>query len=152
MNTKSSALSISRRHISHGNTRSIPQLARTGGVWASLVDSNSASRSFCVKFPVTVECDISRVHCSTFSTLLSGCDLKLMLVSPKKELSIILPDLNRVIYKSNAASNQYSFPFTKMVVPSQTIQFRVYSIMRDCQHIMFCDRFVLKLAFNYDNG
>ena len=63
-----------------------------------------------------------------------------MPVSPKKELSIILPDLNRVIYKSDAASNQYSFPFTKMVVPSQTIQSRVYLIMRDCQHIMFCNR------------
>ena len=74
-----------------------------------------------------------------------------MPVYPKKELSMILPDLNRVIYKSNAASNQYSFPFTKMVVPSQTIQFRVYSIMRDCQHIVFCNRFVLKSAFKYDN-
>ena len=116
------------------------------------MDSNSASRSFCVKYPVTIERDISRVHCSTFSTLLSGCDLKLLPVSPKKEFCIILPDLNPVIYKSNAASNQHIFPFTKMVVPSQTMQFRVYLIMRDFQHIMYCNMFMHKPAFKYDNG
>ena len=78
---------------------------------------------FCIQYPVIFDRDISITYSSAFSAF-----------------SL---DFFPVI--------QHSFPFNKMVVPSQTIQFRVYSIMRDCQH-MFCNRFVHTSALQYDNG
>ena len=77
----------------------------------------------CIQYPVTFDRDISIIYSSAFSAF-----------------SL---DFFPVI--------QHSFPFTKMVVPPQTIQFRVYPIMRDFQH-MFCNRFVHTSALKYDNG
>ena len=78
---------------------------------------------FFIQYPVTFDRDISIIYSSAFSAF-----------------SL---DSFPVI--------QHSFPFNKMVVSSQTIQFRVYSIMRDFQH-MFCNRFVHTSALKYDNG
>ena len=103
--------------------RIIPLLARMGEIWMFLVNSKLGLTGFFIQYPVTFDRDISIIYSSAFSAF-----------------SL---DSFPVI--------QHSFPFNKMVVSSQTIQFRVYSIMRDFQH-MFCNRFVHTSALKYDNG
>ena len=102
--------------------RIIPLLARMGEIWMFLVNSNLGSTFF------------------VFNILLHSTAISIIYSSAFSAFTL---DFFPVI--------QHSFPFNKMVVPSQTIQFRVYSIMRDFQH-MFCDRFMHTSALKYDNG
>ena len=142
---KYSALSISRGHVSHYRdvlmSAMVPQITSMVPFYDVIMSEDhpiagpygrdmDVPREFkvgfdvcCIQYTVTFDRDISIIYSNAFSAF-----------------SL---DFFPVI--------QHSFPFTKMVVPPQTIQFRVYSIMRDFQH-MFCNRFVHTSALKYDNG